>query len=261
MSVMGVGEAFLEDAVSHLGVTCISDLYDLTTDRIPPLRGYGEVSAKAIVSAIQGTKAEWHKFIRGLGFPGVGDKTARTLAEHFPTFLDFWFASSDDLEGVEGVGSITASAIDQYRPVIAGDVAKLLLRVALLPVFAAGEGPLKGEVIAFTGSSKVKDRKEWQEYVVSLGAKAASSFTKAATLLVVGDSDYNLEKPSSKLKAALSAIEKGQKARILTESAFAAEMGGKVKDCGSLVKMGKCFAFCLHQSSPPYKSISMRIGN
>lgn len=84
------------------------------------------------------------------------------------------------------------------------------------------EGPLYGEVVAFTGALVIP-RHEAADLAARAGCKTADGVTKHTTLLVVGDQDIRLlngQEKSNKHRKAEDMIAKGQLIRILTETDF-----------------------------------------
>jgi len=87
---------------------------------------------------------------------------------------------------------------------------------------SCGEGPLVGEVIAFTGALSIH-RNEAADLAARAGAAVAPGVTKATTLLVVGDQDIRHlagHDKSFKHRKAEEMIAKGFPLRIVTESDF-----------------------------------------
>ena len=84
------------------------------------------------------------------------------------------------------------------------------------------EGPLYGEVVAFTGALIVP-RHEAADLAARAGCETTDGVTKHTTLLVVGDQDIRLlngHEKSSKHRKAEELIAKGKPIRILTETDF-----------------------------------------
>lgn len=84
------------------------------------------------------------------------------------------------------------------------------------------EGPLYGEVVAFTGALTIP-RHEAADLAARAGCEATDGVTKHTTLLVVGDQDIRLlngHEKSSKHRKAEALITKGKTIRILTETDF-----------------------------------------
>lgn len=84
------------------------------------------------------------------------------------------------------------------------------------------DGPLFGEVIAFTGALTIP-RREAADLAAGAGCEVASGVTKATTLLVVGDVDVQRfagHRKSSKHRKAEQLIAQGVPIRILRETDF-----------------------------------------
>jgi DNA polymerase-3 subunit epsilon len=84
------------------------------------------------------------------------------------------------------------------------------------------DGPLYGEVIAFTGAL-IMPRREAADLAARAGCEITDGVTKHTTLLVVGDQDIRLlngQEKSNKHRKAEELIEKGRAIRILTETDF-----------------------------------------
>ena len=84
------------------------------------------------------------------------------------------------------------------------------------------EGPLAGEVVAFTGSLSMP-RREASDMARTAGCDVVPTVKKSTTLLVVGDQDIRWligQEKSSQHRKAEKLIARGQQLRILTESDF-----------------------------------------
>lgn len=84
------------------------------------------------------------------------------------------------------------------------------------------EGPLYGEVVAFTGALIIT-RHEAADLAARAGCETTDGVTKHTTLLIVGDQDIrklNGHEKSNKHRKAEELIAKGQPIRILTETDF-----------------------------------------
>ncbi len=84
------------------------------------------------------------------------------------------------------------------------------------------DGPLKGEVIAFTGRLSI-EREQAARLSSMAGCKVVDSVTKKTSLLVVGDQDIrvlNGHEKSTKQRRAEKLIAEGAQLRILSEGDF-----------------------------------------
>jgi DNA polymerase-3 subunit epsilon len=84
------------------------------------------------------------------------------------------------------------------------------------------EGPLHGDVLAFTGALEIT-RSEAAQLAAAVGCTVAEGVTKETTMLVVGNQDARRlagHEKSSKHRKAEDLIRKGQAIKILTEADF-----------------------------------------
>jgi DNA ligase (NAD+) len=133
----------------------------------------------------------------------VGSPTAKDIVRGFSSIDALAQATAEQLAGVDGIGPTIAESIrewfevDWHREVVdkwrRGGV-----RMAE-EATATAEGPLVGLTVVITGSLEGFTRDSAAEAVSELGAKVASSVSKATSVLVQGDAGA---KPSSKRKKA-----------------------------------------------------------
>ncbi len=228
LDIEGLGEETASLLVDQGLVKELADLFDLEEEDLVPLEGFAELSARNLVAAIQGERAddvagddpvgldppdggtrprgqrrvELARFLTGLGIPEVGVTVARDLALHFRGFEEFRAASPEALEEVHGVGPKMSVAIraflDDPRVSAALDhlVAKGFRFVApeAVPV-REGEG-WAGKTVVLTGSLERFSRSALKRVLEGLGARVTASVSTRTDLLVAG------ENPGSKLTRA-----------------------------------------------------------
>ena len=203
---------------------------------IAPGRGrkprYGSDKIAAIVDATLQTKpkAMTHWSCRTMATRRAWTRFARKgygLA-NIAAFLDIEFRHHDAVEDARAAGSVLLRAIGDTglqihdwlkrieQPIDPTRLARSLARSG------NPDGPLAGEVIAFTGALSMP-RREAVAVAASAGCDVESGVTQKITLLVVGD--QNLRKlaghqKSSKHRKAEKLIAAGQQIRILGERDF-----------------------------------------
>gem|GEM_PF-6003542 len=93
----------------------IADVFNLRKEDLKRLPGFSDVSAEQLVLAIErAKKIRLDRFIHALGIPGVGEATARLLAEKFKTLSALMNASKFELMRIRGIGPETADAIVKF---------------------------------------------------------------------------------------------------------------------------------------------------
>jgi DNA ligase (NAD+) len=197
------------------------DLYRLTAEQLQELDGYGEISSRNAIEAIQRSKEQpFNRVLLGLNIPKVGWVMARNLASHFGTVDRLMAATQEQLEEVEGIGPDRAELIAEW---FADDENRRLVEElrGLGLRFEAGEearpveGPLSGNAYVITGTLERFTREEAKAALEALGAKVTDSVSSKTSGLVVG------EEPGA------SKLQKAQRAGVplLTEAELVRVLG------------------------------------
>src|SRR5206468_12321922 len=178
------------------------DIFRLDPAVITKREGWGEVSAKKLVAAIdERRRIAFDRFINALGIPQVGQATARLLARHYRS-LAAWrceMEAAQDPESparahlldVHGIGEDMAADIigffaEPHNRAVLDDLAG---EVAVLDYAAptqAAQSPLAGKIIVFTGGLESMSRSEAKARAEALGANVASSVSAKTDYVVIG---------------------------------------------------------------------------
>ena len=169
----------------------LASVYKLSKDAIAPLEGFGELSARNLLTAIEDSrKPQLPRFLYGLGIPNVGEKTAADMARHFGTFAAIRNATTDQLLEVEGVGPIVAESVVDFfsNPSVNAELERLLDEVIPEAMEAAqpAKTELAGKTFVFTGTLGSLSRSEAQRRIEALGARASSSVSSGTDYVVHG---------------------------------------------------------------------------
>jgi DNA ligase (NAD+) len=215
MDIEGVGEQFIRRLWDEGLLRSMPDLYRLTAEQLQELDGYGEISARNAVEAIQESKSQpFFRVLFGLNIPDVGWVTAQNLTRHFGSVDRLMDASQEDIIAVEGIGPERAEAIaewfsdDENRRLVQ-ELRELGLTFEVGEAERPVEGRLTGSTYVITGTLSGWTREEATAALEQLGARVLNSVSGKTTGLVVG------EDPGSKLA-------KAEKAGVpvLDEAAF-----------------------------------------
>src|SRR5947207_3472066 len=139
MDIEGVGEQFVRRLWNEGLLRSMPDLYRLTAEQLLELDGYGEISARRAVEAIELSKQQpFARVLFGLNIPDVGWVTAQNLARHFLTVDGLLNASQEEIQEVDGIGPDRAESIaewfsDEQNRALVAELRELGLR------FEAGE--------------------------------------------------------------------------------------------------------------------------
>lgn len=195
-------EAFYEDG----RIMNAADIFTLerrdkrSLKRLKDKEGFGETSVKNLFAAIAAKREiELSRFIYSLGIRHIGDTTAKVLARSYGSFealREAALAAHDreseaygELVNIDGIGETAANALIEFlaEPHNRAVLDALLAEVTpLAPEAAAGDSPVAGKTVVFTGSLEKMTRDEAKAMAERLGAKVASAVSKKTDLLVAG---------------------------------------------------------------------------
>jgi DNA ligase (NAD+) len=203
MDIDGLGEKqalrFLEEGL----IEDVADIYELGEERLVGLEGFGEVSARNLLAAIDASRQRpFKRVLYALGLPGVGYVTAEALADHFGSIDELHEADPERIEEVEGVGPIMAvqiaeSLADEPTWALVEKLRERGLRLEQDPSERrTGGGPLQGKTLVLTGTLPELTREEAAAAIKAAGGKVVNSVSKKTDFVVAG------ENPGSKLAKA-----------------------------------------------------------
>lgn len=200
LDITGLGERLVDLLVNAQKIKDPADIFRLTVEDISTLERMGEKSARKLVESIEKSKEiTLARFIHALGIVGVGEVTARMLADRFRTIELLMGASVDELEQLEDVGPIIAENIHSY---FASDRNRQMIFDLIdlgvhWPVQEKIEAlPCQGQTWVFTGTYSGITRNDAKDRLIRLGAKVSSTVSRNTSYLLAG------ENPGSKLNKA-----------------------------------------------------------
>jgi DNA ligase (NAD+) len=192
MDIDGFGEKqayrFLSDGL----IRNVADIYELDEERLVGLEGFGEISARNLLAAIEGSKqVPFFRVLYALGVPGIGYVNARALAGHFRSVDALMAASAEEIEQTEGIGPVLAATIVET---LAEDATRDLierLRGHGLQMEQEGpppgsEGKLAGLTFVLTGTLPDLSRERATEMIEAAGGKVTGSVSKKTSFVVAG---------------------------------------------------------------------------
>ena len=190
LNIDGVGpkiiDAFLENGL----VSTHADIFTVTEGDISGLPGFKDKSAENIVSAIQSASTvPLHRLLVGLSIDGVGEETARLLAEHFGSLEAIQKASVEHIDAIHGIGDTVAQSLTEW---FASPENKKLIQ-ELLPHLDI-QNPEKtttspnfvDRTFVLTGTLTSLTRDDAKEEIRKRGGKVSGSVSKKTDFVVVG---------------------------------------------------------------------------
>ncbi|MEE8093179.1 MAG: NAD-dependent DNA ligase LigA [Gammaproteobacteria bacterium] len=193
MDIEGLGSKLIDQLVEHELVNHPADLYALTAEQLEGLERMGSKSAANLLEALEKSKGtKFNRFLYALGIREVGEATALALATSFTTLDQLMAADDERLQLVPDVGPIVASHIRAFFHENHNlDVIRQLLASGIeWPVnttVSVVNSPVAGKTVVLTGSLASMTRDEAKAHLISLGAKVASSVSKATDIVIVGE--------------------------------------------------------------------------
>ena len=215
MDINGLGFKIVEKLIDSGAIRDVADIYTLTresildavtkkdrkTEKEPP----GKIADNLLTAIAELKNQSLPRLITALGIRGVGEVSARDLANHFGNLDVLSKATVDDLQQIEGVGPNIAEAIvDWFARPVNKNLLKKLKNVGLWPKVDVGakglspESALSGLTFVVTGTLPTLTRDGVKEFIESNGGKVTDSVSKKTSYLVLG------EEPGSKFEKAKS---------------------------------------------------------
>ncbi len=192
MDIDGFGEKQSQRFLADGLIANMADIYELTAERLGELEGFGEVSARNLVQAIDASRERpFHRVLFALGVPGIGLVGARALAAHFRTVDALMAASPDEIVEVPGIGPILAETIaDTLAEERTRELIERLrghgLRMEEEGPAPGSEGPLAGKTFVVTGTLPSLSREAATERIEAAGGKVTGSVSKRTDYLLAG---------------------------------------------------------------------------
>lgn len=203
----GLGDKQIEEFFTDGLIMSPADIFTLqkrdvrSQKKLADREGFGATSVRNLFAAIDARRTiALHRFIFGLGIRHIGEGNAKLLARHYGTVEAFRAAmiaagegaqseAYQDLNGIEGVGTVVANALVEFfaEPHSVKAVDDLLGEIEVQPAEKAKtDSPIAGKIVVFTGSLEKFTRDEAKATAERLGAKASGSVSKKTDYVVAG---------------------------------------------------------------------------
>ena len=201
MDIDGLGEKQVASLQEKGLVRTAGDFYRLTEEQLLELEGFGELSARNLLAALEASKERpFGRVLFALGIEEVGEVTGRNLAQRFRDVDALLAASPEQIAQTPGIGekmadSIRAQLDDERMRALIADLREIGLRFAEEGP-PLSEGPLAGKTLVLTGSLPELSREQATERILAAGGRVTGSVSKKTDYLLAGES------PGSKLEKA-----------------------------------------------------------
>ncbi len=190
INIDGMGDKIVEQLMNEGLVSDFSDIFELKIGDLSVLSRFAEKSALNLINSIEKSKdVDLHKFLFALGIIHLGEETSALIADNFRTLEKIKNISVEDLEKIDGVGSVVAVSIynwfrDRENKKL---LDKLLKHITIHPpIHQTKTLSLLGKVFVLTGSMESLSREIAKEKIKLLGGKVASSVSPKTDFVVAG---------------------------------------------------------------------------
>ena len=208
MDIENLGTAVVEQLVSRGLAKNQADLYTLTEAQLLDLEKFAEKSAKNLITALEASKKrELWQLIHGLGIPHVGKQSAKDLEANFDSLNDIAGASEEQLEAVDGIGSIMAQSIHAWFDDADNQILVEQLKSHGLNFESSRQaqvdGVLNGKTIVLTGALPSLTRDEATQMIEAAGGRTSSSVSKKTDYVLAGEAAGSKYAKAEKLGVAI----------------------------------------------------------
>ncbi len=205
--IEGLGDKIIQEFWDERIVRSPGDIFRLDqtnaqlTKPLQEREGWGEKSVDKLFKAIEARRTiGFERFIYALGIRQVGEATAKKLAGHYATLDDLCAAMINaaqedsearaDLLNIEDIGPSVADDIiaffnEPHNQDVLRDLAQLLI-IAPYNKPQAGNSPVAGKTVVFTGTLTTIGRNEAKARAEKLGAKVASAVSAKTDYVIAG---------------------------------------------------------------------------
>jgi DNA ligase (NAD+) len=221
MDIEGLGEKQVALLQQHGLVKTAADFYRLSEEQLVGLEGFGAISARKLLGAIEASKQRpFGRVLFALGIEEVGEVTGRNIAQRFRDIDTLLGASAQEIEQTPGIGAKMAAAIrsqldDPRMGKLIEDLRAVGLRLRVEGP-APSEGALAGKTIVLTGTLPTFSREQATELIMAAGGRVTSSVSRRTDYLIAGESAGSKLSDAERLGV-----------EVLDEQGLQALLGGK----------------------------------
>lgn len=195
MDIEGLGESRVELFVSAGLIKEVVDLYRLSEAALLGLEGFGAISARNLLAAIEASKQQgMQRLLVALSIRHVGPTVATALSAEFESLNALAAASLEHLASVEGIGAVIAQSLIAFFSV--PDNRALLEELREVGAKLESNRParsstasltLVGRSVVVTGTLSGFSREEAEAAILDQGGKSPGSVSKKTFAVVVGN--------------------------------------------------------------------------
>lgn len=194
MNIDGIGEETVVRLMEAGLVNNISDLYDLTIEKLLNVEGIAEKGAERIMSGIRDSlSVPFERVVYALSIPFVGETVARKLARTIVNIDNLMNATQETLENIPDIGPRIAESIKDYfdEPINKKNIERLITAGIRMQTESVSIGRMsnvfEGKTIVISGTFAHHSRDEYKELIEQNGGKNSGSVTKKTDMILAGE--------------------------------------------------------------------------
>ncbi len=206
LNIDGVGPRIIDLLLDHGLVSTHADLFTLTVGDLEDLPNFKEKSAQNTIDAIEAAKkVPLFRLLIGLSIDGLGEETARLLADNFGSLPAITTASVEQISAIHGIGEVVAEAVVEWfrDPAHKKLVADLVPHLDIIEPETLTSKKLNGLSFVLTGTLTEMTRNEAKDMIRAAGGKVTSSVSRKTSYVVVGDDPGSKATEAKKLSVPL----------------------------------------------------------
>ena len=193
MDIEGLGEKQVALLQERGLVGTAADFYRLREQQLLELEGFGELSVRNLLAAIEASKQRpFARVLFALGIEEVGEVTGRNLAQGFRDVDTLRGASIEQIAEIPGIGEKMAQSIHaQLQDARMGSLIEELGEIGLClreEGQPPSQGPLAGKTLVLTGSLPELSREQATERITAAGGRVTGSVSAKTDYVVAGES-------------------------------------------------------------------------
>jgi len=192
MDIEGLGEKRVLQLTGAGLLDDVGDIYSLGYEDLAGLEGFGDLSARNLLAAIERSKQRpLANLLTGLNIRHLGQRGAEVLAHALGGLDRILEASEEELAATDGVGPVIATAVHAFFALDPNRAVVEKLRAAGVNFAGAASSSdvpqtLAGTAIVVTGTLAAMSRDRAVEAVKARGGTSPGSVSKKTSYLVAG---------------------------------------------------------------------------
>ena len=213
MNIENLSEKTIENMYDVLGLKSVDELYSLTSNDLKKLSAFKDKKTTKLLENIEKSKkVNLSNFIYALSIGGVGQKTAKDIANKFGTFEAFMSATQDELISIKDVGDIIAENIilffrDEENRQLVDKLFNLGIEIESAEELEGIESIFTDKTVVLTGTLDNMSRDDATALLEKLGAKVTSSVSSKTDYVLAGENAGSKLDKAQKLGVKIIALD------------------------------------------------------